>query len=96
MIPRAPNGLVASTARPAVPDTVAPRSISGAATVSPSRRPAVPTTATVTYKVKRGDTLGLIARKTGTTIAQLKNWNKLRTTNLKVGTRLLIQSPGRK
>ena len=34
-----------------------------------------------------------IARKTGTTIAQLKNWNKLRTTNLKVGTRLLIQSP---
>jgi membrane-bound lytic murein transglycosylase D len=46
-----------------------------------------------TYQVKRGDTLGLIARKTGTTIAQLKNWNKLRTTNLKVGTRLLIQSP---
>jgi len=46
-----------------------------------------------TYQVKRGDTLGVIARKTGTTIAQLKNWNKLRTTNLKVGTRLLIQSP---
>jgi hypothetical protein len=23
----------------------------------------------------------------------LKNWNKLRTTNLKVGTQLLIQSP---
>ena len=54
-----------------------------AATVTPRR----------TYQVKRGDTLGTIARKTGTTIAQLKNWNKLRTTNLKVGTRLLIQSP---
>jgi membrane-bound lytic murein transglycosylase D len=53
------------------------------ATVTPRR----------TYQVKRGDTLGLIARKTGTTIAQLKNWNKLRTANLKVGTRLLIQSP---
>jgi membrane-bound lytic murein transglycosylase D len=46
-----------------------------------------------TYRVRAGDTLSKIARKTGTTIAQLKNWNKLRTTNLKVGTRLLIQSP---
>ena len=54
-----------------------------AATVTPRR----------TYQVRRGDTLGAIARKTGTTIAQLKNWNKLRTTTLKIGTRLLIQSP---
>jgi membrane-bound lytic murein transglycosylase D len=46
-----------------------------------------------TYKVRPGDTLSAIARKTGTTIAQLKNWNKLRTTNLKIGTQLLIQSP---
>ena len=46
-----------------------------------------------TYQVRRGDTLGAIARKTGTTIAQLKNWNKLRTTNLQVGRRLLVQSP---
>jgi membrane-bound lytic murein transglycosylase D len=46
-----------------------------------------------TYQVKRGDTLSAIARKTGTTITQLKNWNKLRSTNLRVGTRLLIQSP---
>jgi membrane-bound lytic murein transglycosylase D len=54
-----------------------------AATVTPRR----------TYQVRRGDTLGAIARKTGTTIAQLKNWNKLRTTTLSVGTRLLIQAP---
>jgi membrane-bound lytic murein transglycosylase D len=46
-----------------------------------------------TYRVRAGDTLSAIARKTGTTIAQLKNWNKLRTTNLKIGTRLLVQSP---
>jgi membrane-bound lytic murein transglycosylase D len=56
-----------------------------ASTVSP-RRPK-------TYQVKRGDTLSAIARKTGTTIAQLKNWNKLRTTNLQIGTRLYIQRP---
>jgi membrane-bound lytic murein transglycosylase D len=48
-----------------------------------------------TYQVKRGDTLGAIARKTGTTITQLMNWNKLRTTNLQIGTRLLIQAPRR-
>jgi membrane-bound lytic murein transglycosylase D len=46
-----------------------------------------------TYQVKRGDTLSAIARKTGTTITQLKNWNKLRSTNLQVGTRLIIQRP---
>ena len=46
-----------------------------------------------TYQVKRGDTLSAIARKTGTTIAQLKNWNKLHSTNLQVGTRLYVQRP---
>jgi len=46
-----------------------------------------------TYQVKRGDTLSAIARKTGTTITQLKNWNKLPSTNLQVGTRLYVQRP---
>lgn len=46
-----------------------------------------------TYQVKRGDTLSAIARKTGTTITQLKNWNKLHSTNLQVGTRLIVQRP---
>jgi membrane-bound lytic murein transglycosylase D len=56
-----------------------------AGTVTPRR--------TKTYQVRRGDTLSAIARKTGTTIAQLKNWNKLRTTKIQVGTRLVVQSP---
>ena len=46
-----------------------------------------------TYRVRSGDTLYAIARRTGTTVNQLKLWNKLRGSNLKVGTRLLIQSP---
>ncbi len=45
-----------------------------------------------TYQVKRGDTLAAIARRFGTTITQLKNWNKLKTTSLKIGTRLVISS----
>lgn len=56
-----------------------------ASTVTPRRA--------ATYQVKRGDTLAAIARKTGTTINQLMNWNKLRTTNLQIGTRLLVQAP---
>ena len=61
-------------------------------TTEETKSPVTPTRAR-TYKVRSGDTLSAIARKTGTTITQLKNWNKLRTTNLKIGTQLLIQSP---
>jgi LysM repeat protein len=43
--------------------------------------------------VRSGDTLYAIAKRTGTTVNQLKAWNKLRTSTLKVGTRLLVQSP---
>ena len=46
-----------------------------------------------TYRVRSGDTLYAIARRFGTTVNQLKTWNKLRTSTLRVGTRLLIQSP---
>jgi membrane-bound lytic murein transglycosylase D len=46
-----------------------------------------------TYRVRSGDTLYAIARRTGTTVNQLKAWNKLRTSNLKIGTRLLLQAP---
>ena len=46
-----------------------------------------------TYRVRAGDTLYGIAKRTGTTINQLKAWNNLRTTNLKVGARLLVQAP---
>jgi len=62
-------------------------------TAEETKSPVTPARAR-TYKVRSGDTLSAIARKTGTTITQLKNWNRLRTTNLKVGTQLLIQSPG--
>jgi LysM repeat protein len=46
-----------------------------------------------TYRVKSGDTLSGIARRFKVTVNQLKTWNRLRTTNLQVGTRLLLQQP---
>lgn len=46
-----------------------------------------------TYRVRAGDTLSAIARRTGTTVNQLKAWNNLRGDTLRIGTRLVIQSP---
>ena len=38
--------------------------------------------------MKSGDTLSSIARRYGTTAAQLKKWNSLRSNTLRVGQRL--------
>ena len=46
-----------------------------------------------TYRVRAGDSLYAIAKRTGTTVNQLKSWNNLRGSTLKIGTRLLIESP---
>ena len=45
------------------------------------------------YRVRSGDTLSAISRKTGASVAQLKNWNKMRGTKLNVGDRLIVQPP---
>ena len=42
------------------------------------------------YRVRRGDTLGRIARRYGTTVRQLKRWNKLRSDRIYVGQRLIV------
>jgi len=42
------------------------------------------------YKVRSGDYLGKIARKFGVRVSQIKQWNGLRSNNLKIGQRLTI------
>ena len=59
---------------------------------TPLASPVAPRRA-ATYQVKRGDTLAAIARKTGTTIAQLMKWNSLGNANVRVGARLVVQAP---
>lgn len=49
---------------------------------------------TVTYKVKKGDTLGKIAARYHVTVNQLKKWNHLRSTNLSVGQKIRIYRGG--
>ena len=44
----------------------------------------------VTYRVKSGDYLGKIASRYGVTVNQLKNWNNLRSNNLRIGQILYI------
>ena len=44
----------------------------------------------IRYRVKSGDYLGKIANKYGVRVSQLKRWNRLKTSNLKIGQRLYI------
>jgi len=46
----------------------------------------------ITYKVRKGDTLGKIALKHGVSIKQIQKWNKLRNSNITVGKRLKIHT----
>lgn len=44
----------------------------------------------IRYTVKNGDYLGKIANKYGVRVSDIKKWNGMRTTNLKVGQRLTV------
>lgn len=46
-----------------------------------------------TYRVKKGDNLGAIARKHGVSIDQIKRWNNLKSAKLAVGKRLVVGNP---
>ncbi len=47
--------------------------------------------ASATYTVRRGDTLGAIARRHGTTVAQIKRWNRMRNDVIRPGQRLRVR-----
>ena len=48
----------------------------------------------ITYKVKSGDTLGKIAGKYRCSVAQIKRWNNLKSTNIRIGQNLVIYRGG--
>jgi membrane-bound lytic murein transglycosylase D len=105
IIPRAPTLLLASNDRgedPADdPARVADAGRDGretaVATAAPARRAAAATTtaavaqpARVVHRVKRGDTLFAIAQKYNTSVAAVRQTNKLRSNTITVGQRLTI------
>ena len=59
-----------------------------------SRESALPKLVTaedrIRYKVKSGDYLGKIAERYGVGVSQIKQWNGLRSNNLRIGQRLII------
>ena len=42
------------------------------------------------YRVKKGDTLGKIAKENGVNVSQLQSWNGLRSTRIGVGDQLIV------
>ncbi|MBR5834948.1 MAG: LysM peptidoglycan-binding domain-containing protein [Bacteroidales bacterium] len=58
---------------------------------SSSASTAAPSNATA-YTVKSGDTLGKIAERHGCTVAQLKAWNNLSSSNIQIGQKLTVSA----
>lgn len=50
-------------------------------------------TQTTVYRVRRGDTLSHIARRNGVTVNQLRQWNNIRGSTIRIGQRLTIHRP---
>ncbi len=103
VVPRAPTTLLATNSRPAAPTEVASRGVSGRAAepdVEPPARSSTQSVAkvvndspkTLTYRVKRGDTLYTIAQLFDTTVARIKSLNRLNSNRITPGTKLKITS----
>ncbi|HLT48748.1 MAG TPA: LysM peptidoglycan-binding domain-containing protein [Rubricoccaceae bacterium] len=83
------NDLRSTTIRPGQRlriDASASRARSGATTSGPR---------TTTHRVRSGENLTTIARRYGVTVRQIMDWNNLRSTTIRPGQRLRIQTRGR-
>jgi len=90
IVPRAPTLLLAARTESPVPVTESrsldPVLASNVVTPAPPRADQTK----LVYRVKRGDTLFSIAKLYRTTIASLRNWNRIRGNAIQVGQRLTI------
>ena len=96
VIPRMPSAalLARATREPSDIEKTAESIVADVLAETTAVAPMVENRAAVrTYRVRSGDTLYGIAKRFKVTVNQLKAWNRLRTSNLQVGTRLLLQQP---
>jgi membrane-bound lytic murein transglycosylase D len=56
-------------------------------------KPVERSTTQITHTVKKGETLGKIAQKYKCTVTDLKRWNNLKSTNIRVGQKLKVYPP---
>jgi membrane-bound lytic murein transglycosylase D len=91
IIPRAPALLAAQVDSPRQPS--AESGVADAVLVSRSRdvEDDAPSQVPTTHRVRRGETLFSIAKRYGTTVARIKEWNSLRSNVIQVGQRLVIE-----
>jgi membrane-bound lytic murein transglycosylase D len=105
IIPRAPTLLLAANTETATPAVETPAIASGPSKVdavaasAPARSGApraerAPAPEKVIHRVRRGDTLYSIAKRYDTTVEELKEWNRLRSSAIQVGQRLTIFRDG--
>jgi len=88
LVPRMPTAaLLARAAGAPLPQTAL--TLAEPASLRPSRATA---TTRVIYRVRKGDTLSSIARRHRVSVDSLKTWNRLTSSALAIGTRLVIQS----
>jgi membrane-bound lytic murein transglycosylase D len=94
IIPRAPATILAARSdRPAPPAVPASRATRSGSAAEPAVRASAQNGGApraTTYRVRRGDTLISIARQFHTTVANLKEWNGLRSSHIRAGERLTI------
>ena len=90
LVPRMPSGaLLARAAGSPLP----PSALAIAEPVaSRAPRTTTPTTTRVVYQVRKGDTLSSIARRHGVSVDNIRTWNRLKSSALSIGTRLVIRT----
>jgi peptidoglycan lytic transglycosylase D len=93
IIPRAPTLLLAARTDTPTPAVDASPAADVVVASQPVSAPAVKVDSApekVIHRVKRGDTLFSIARRYDTTVEELKEWNRLRSSAIQIGQRLTI------
>jgi membrane-bound lytic murein transglycosylase D len=97
VIPRMPSAALLARAASAdleqTAESIVGDLLENTSAVEPLVEAKAPAKSARTYTVRRGDTLYKIAQRFGKTVAQLKSWNRLQGSTLKIGTRLLLQAP---
>jgi membrane-bound lytic murein transglycosylase D len=73
-------------------DDIAPTQLAGAFSLVPEQA----AHRRMTYRVRRGDTLGKVSARYGVPIASIKSWNNLKSTQLFAGQRLNLSVPAHK
>lgn len=97
IVPRAPTLLVAAQLDEPAPATADAQPAVDIAPPRPAARPASAASASlrsrIVHRVKRGETLFSISRLYDTTVASVREWNRLKGNVIKVGQRLTIYEP---